>query len=156
MNRKVTARAGLTLSTGHTIPYGSTIGFGHPFQPFSPAPSTGLLKDSSQTPLSEFYPWRYSNLRSIPGEENKHQFVSIGLESVTFGNGIHACPGRFFASNEIKVVLVELLKRYDIGLGPNGEGEGVQGFKRPELLEYGMDYALDPAATIWVRNRKVA
>jgi gliotoxin biosynthesis cytochrome P450 monooxygenase len=82
--------------------------------------------------------------------------VSIGSESVSFGNGIHACPGRFFASNEIKVVLVGLIKRYDIGLGPNGEGEGVEGFKRPETIQFGASYAPDPTAKIWVRNRKVA
>jgi cytochrome P450 len=80
--------------------------------------------------------------------------VSIGPESVSFGDGTHACPGRFFASNEIKVALVELLKRYDIGLGPNGEGEGVAGYKRPETLQHGPAYAPDPTAKIWFRNRK--
>ena len=154
MNRKVTARSGLTLSTGHTLPYGSTIAFGHPFHPSSTVPSDGLLKESSQPPLSVFYPWRYSNLRSISGEENKHQFVSTGTDGISFGHGLHACPGRFLASNNMKVVLVELLKRYDIGLGPNGEGEGVGGFKRPATIQYDVFCAPDPTAKVWLRNRE--
>lgn len=35
---------------------------------------------------------------------------------MTFGHGPHACPGRFFAMYEVKVVLVELLRNYDIRL----------------------------------------
>ena len=30
-----------------------------------------------------------------------------------FGYGEHACPGRFFASNEIKIALAHLLLKYD-------------------------------------------
>lgn len=31
-----------------------------------------------------------------------------------FGYGKHACPGRFFAANEIKVIVINLLRKYDI------------------------------------------
>ncbi|KAF3803842.1 Cytochrome P450 monooxygenase ausG [Colletotrichum gloeosporioides] len=40
-------------------------------------------------------------------------FVSISPEILSFGHGKHACPGRFFASNEIKSALIHLLMKYD-------------------------------------------
>lgn len=33
-----------------------------------------------------------------------------------FGYGKHACPGRFFAGNELKLILVKMLEKYEIGL----------------------------------------
>ncbi|KAL2286223.1 hypothetical protein FJTKL_07028 [Diaporthe vaccinii] len=30
-----------------------------------------------------------------------------------FGHGAHACPGRFFAANEVKIALAHLLMKYD-------------------------------------------
>lgn len=35
---------------------------------------------------------------------------------MTVGHGLHACPGRFFASNEIKLLLSHLILNYDIKL----------------------------------------
>ncbi|KAI4863164.1 ent-kaurene oxidase [Hypoxylon rubiginosum] len=46
----------------------------------------------------------------------RHQFTSIGDTNMNFGLGKHACPGRFFAGCEIKLVLALLLLRYDIRL----------------------------------------
>lgn len=44
---------------------------------------------------------------------DSYQYVSLSKEDLTFGIGKHACPGRFFASYEIKVVLAYLLLHYD-------------------------------------------
>lgn len=49
----------------------------------------------------------------------KHQFVSISQANMSFGWGRHACPGRFFAGNEIKLILAKVLEKYDMRL----EGE---------------------------------
>jgi cytochrome P450 len=35
-----------------------------------------------------------------------------------FGHGEHACPGRFFASNEMKIALCVLLLKYDLRFVP--------------------------------------
>ncbi len=152
MTRVITAPSGLTLSTGHTIPQGVTIAFGNPFLPKSDV-SYKPLTNPDQPPLTQFYPWRYSDLRKIPGEENNHQFVSADANNLSFGYGRHACPGRFFASNEIKVLIVELLRRYDLGLGPNGEGER-EGYSRPRTLEMGFAYCADPKAKVHFRSRE--
>ena len=68
--------------------------------------------------------FRFHRMRSEPGANpHTHQFVNTGLESMTFGHGRFACPGKFFASNESKIILAILLLKYDI----KSEGEG-----RPE------------------------
>ncbi|EPE30000.1 Cytochrome P450 [Glarea lozoyensis ATCC 20868] len=149
--RVVTAPDGLTLSSGHTIPQNVIIAFGNPFLPNSEVQYPPLTSPS-QPPLSNFYPWRYSDLRQIPGEENAHQFVTADANNPSFGYGRHACPGRFFASNEIKVLIVELLRRYDVALGPDGEGVK-EGFERPKTLEMGFAYAANPKAKVYFRSR---
>ena len=56
---------------------------------------------------------RFLHMRSQPGQENTWQFVTTSPEHMLFGHGEHACPGRFFASNEIKIALCHLLLKYD-------------------------------------------
>jgi hypothetical protein len=50
------------------------------------------------------------------------------------------------------VLIVELLKRYDVGLGPDGEGVK-EGFERPKTLEMGFAYAANPKAKVYFRSR---
>ncbi len=51
-----------------------------------------------------------------------NQFVSVTQNSLTFGYGRHACPGRFFAANEIKMILASTLLKYDIKLVEGSSG----------------------------------
>ena len=70
----------------------------------------------------EFDPLRFYRLRTQAKDEGlvekaaNNQFVSVNQSSLTFGYGIHACPGRFFAANEIKMILAHALLRYDVKL----------------------------------------
>jgi len=158
MNRIVTARNGITLSTGHFLPHRTVIGWGHPFFPGSTSPSTSSnhpLLAPSQPPLEEFHPFRFAELRTQPGQENGNQFVTSDPNNINFGYGRNVCPGRFFASNEIKVILIEVLRRYDIGLGPNGEGAASGGglYTRPEIQEFGPNFMPDTKAAVWMRER---
>jgi cytochrome P450 len=90
----------------------------------------------------------------MEGKENRHQFVTTSLESLNFGHGNHACPGRFFASNEMKVTLIELLRSWDFRL--KGDVNGVGGEdKRPQNLVGDLSINPDPRAEIEVRRRKV-
>jgi cytochrome P450 len=41
------------------------------------------------------------------------QFIGVGKSSLTFGYGRHACPGRFFAVNEIKMIMATALLNYE-------------------------------------------
>lgn len=88
----------------------------------------------------------------MAGKENKHQFVTTSPDSIAFGHGSHACPGRFFASNEIKVVLVELLRRWDFRLEGDLSGVGGEG-KRPKNHESQLSIAPNTVAEIEFRKR---
>ncbi|KAI1129820.1 cytochrome P450 [Nemania abortiva] len=65
---------------------------------------------------------RFAKKRTEPGQENSWQFVTTNTSQLNFGHGEHACPGRFFASNEIKIILCHLLMKYDWRFVP-GEPE---------------------------------
>src|SRR5579871_6099626 len=60
---------------------------------------------------NEFNPFRYLNKNS-PATRIERNYLIFGL-------GKHACPGRFFAINEIKIALHHLLLKYDIRKDPN-------------------------------------
>ncbi|KAK3071451.1 hypothetical protein LTR53_008591 [Teratosphaeriaceae sp. CCFEE 6253] len=65
--------------------------------------------------------WQFDGFRfSRLGEEGKKQplFVSTSPDYLNFGHGKHACPGRFFASAEMKLIFANLLQRYDMKLIP--------------------------------------
>ena len=51
------------------------------------------------------------------GQFDKSQSVTTSPSYVTFGHGTHACPGRFFALDELKLLLCHLLLQYDIMFG---------------------------------------
>lgn len=64
----------------------------------------------------KFDGFRYSAL----ADEGKKQpqFVSTAPDYLNFGHGRHACPGRFFAASEIKLIFANLLLLYDMKLIP--------------------------------------
>ncbi len=73
-------------------------------------------------------------------------------DSLTFGHGPHACPGRFFAIYEIKCLVVEILRNYDIRLAGDVEGKGGQD-KRPPNIKTKMGLMPNPRAVIEMRRR---
>jgi cytochrome P450 len=99
----------ITLSDGTTIPKGAQVMVANRFE--DPA----VYADPSK-----FDPYRYLREREKPGQTNTWQHVSLSSQHMAFGFGDHACPGRFFASNEMKIALRHLLLKYDWEL-PEGE-----------------------------------
>ncbi|KIX05632.1 uncharacterized protein Z518_03604 [Rhinocladiella mackenziei CBS 650.93] len=77
-----------------------------------------------------FNPWRMYQRRQKEGEAQKHQWVMASPTHLHFGYSKHACPGRFFASNEIKVLIALLIMRYDVSaIGiPGGLAQVAQGY----------------------------
>ncbi|EME83697.1 uncharacterized protein MYCFIDRAFT_137369, partial [Pseudocercospora fijiensis CIRAD86] len=49
--------------------------------------------------------------------------IATGCEWLAFGHGRHACPGRFFASQEMKLLLALVVMKYEVR---------IEGGKRPE------------------------
>jgi cytochrome P450 len=64
-------------------------------------------------------------MRQDPDTAAKSQLVSTSAENLSFGFGNHACPGRFFAANELKLALCHLLLKYDWELSHGASVESV-------------------------------
>jgi len=76
---------------------------------------TGIWGENAK----EFDGWRFEKLRNLPGNDHKYQYVTSDLDTQVFGLGTHACPGRFFASNAMKILLCRVILEYDMKL-PDG------------------------------------
>ena len=61
----------------------------------------------------DFDPYRFLRAREQPDQVNSWQHVTMSPLHMGFGYGQHACPGRFFASNEMKIAITHLLLQYD-------------------------------------------
>ncbi|SMY20802.1 unnamed protein product [Zymoseptoria tritici ST99CH_1A5] len=135
--RIVTNPHGFVTSTGHRIPAGSTVMIrAHPINR-----DRKLWGDNAD----QFDGFRFSKLRDMPGNALKYQHTSTGTDNINFGHGIWACPGRFFASAQLKVILAELLRRYDIMRSPQTPNPG--------QLHYGLAVVPDPEAEVLFRKR---
>lgn len=58
----------------------------------------------------------YKKRQTSPAEANKHQFSSIDKDTLHFGYGRHSCPGRLFASNSVKMILILFLTKFQLKL----------------------------------------
>lgn len=105
----------ITLSTGHRLPKGTRFAFAARAVQMSPQSQAFSPKYNppENKPPHEFDGFRFYRLRKMAGRENKHLFVTVSPESLTWGYGNHACPGRFFADSELKVILIKLLRKWD-------------------------------------------
>ena len=77
--------------------------------------------------------------------KNKYSMAVPDKEHLVFGHGKQACPGRFFAVNEMKMILARFLLNYEFKFPP--------GKSRPRnffLEEY---IVPDPRAKLMMRNR---
>lgn len=98
------AEKAVTLSDGTKIPKGA----------YFMVSCVHLLDPANFGPEGDqFDGYRFYKLRQEPGHESRWQFVTTGADNMRFGHGTHACPGRFFAANEIKVAIAHLLLKYD-------------------------------------------
>jgi cytochrome P450 len=98
---------GITLSNGQYIPPGVLI----------EVPSHAIYSDSAHYPDGEkFDGMRHYKLRQggTATDHARNQFVTTNESNLAFGYGRHACPGRFFAANEIKMMLARVVLDYDI------------------------------------------
>ncbi|KAL8643562.1 MAG: hypothetical protein Q9226_008280, partial [Calogaya cf. arnoldii] len=91
-------------------------------------PVDTIQKDPEVTTDPEgFDGFRYYKQRQDPGEGGLHQFAPTEKNILNFGHGKHACPVRFFASLEIKVILVRLIMNYDFGFVEVAGGRPIYG-----------------------------
>ncbi|OTB02485.1 hypothetical protein M426DRAFT_195432 [Hypoxylon sp. CI-4A] len=128
------------LSNGYVIPSHTMIG----------VPTHAITMDPTFYPDPDrFDGFRFAKIReSDPAVEGKAQYVASNPSSMAFGYGRHACPGRFFASQEIKAIMVYLLEHFDMKFR---KGQG-----RPESQQFETQYLPDHSATVLFKKRKHA
>ncbi|KAJ8469311.1 hypothetical protein ONZ51_g9081 [Trametes cubensis] len=132
----------VTLSDGTRIPRGTLVA----------AASATAHTDGTRYPAPDtFDPFRFARLREGGVDAaTKHQLVNTSVDFLTFGHGKHAwrtnSPGRFFAANELKIMLAYLVLNYDIKF----EEEG----KRPPNIRFGPANLPSHNATVLFRKRK--
>ncbi|ETS77988.1 hypothetical protein PFICI_10050 [Pestalotiopsis fici W106-1] len=136
----------VTLSNGIHLPAGYTI----------ESPHGPVMRDTAIYPdADKFDAHRFADLRAarVPDPVNyksreQYQFVSVTKENMSFGFGAHACPGRFFAANEIKLILSRLLLQYDLRLP--------EGTQIPPRLIAGAQSQANPKLQIELRKVQTA
>ncbi|OGM49897.1 hypothetical protein ABOM_001529, partial [Aspergillus bombycis] len=97
---------GITLSNGQYIPPGTSI----------ETPLQAIYQDDSNYPDSDtFDGFRFYKIRRDGGAtlHARNQFVTSNEQNLVFGYGRHACPGRFLAAAEIKMIISRILLDYD-------------------------------------------
>ncbi|GLA86353.1 hypothetical protein AtubIFM56815_010614 [Aspergillus tubingensis] len=104
-----------------------------------------LWDDDTYENAASWDGYRFYKMRDDPERQTQAQLVTTAPENLAFGHGKHACPGRFFAANEVKIVLIYLLLRYDWKLL-----EGTV----PRIFSGGFGMSLDPTLKIKVRRRR--
>ena len=125
----------VTLSDGLFIPKGVQV-----------AVSSRLHWDPTVYPEPEkFDGYRFIKMAQDPGKEKLANLVTTSPEHLGFGHGKHACPGRFFASNEIKIALAHMLLKYEFKLSQGSD---------PKVFTMGWTLNSNPGVDLLVRRRK--
>jgi cytochrome P450 len=136
-----------TFSDGFRVPGNTQIG----------VPTQAISMDPTLYDEPEKYDgFRFSDLKNAikpgtnPAEVGRLAYASSNHDSMAFGYGRHACPGRWFASNEINMIMVYLLENYEFRL-PGGK-TGLE--NRPPSLNFETQYLPNTEAVIEFRRRR--
>ena len=126
----------INFHDGTHLPNGAHMGI--------PAGDIGMDPANYPDPTT-FHPWRFHDLtQQNPGAATRYQFVNVDETTLHWGYGRHACPGRFFASQTIKLMLSSMIQRFDIRL-PDGIKE------RPPNRESQIQIQPSPTAMIQLK-----
>ncbi|KAK5996288.1 Cytochrome P450 monooxygenase cheE [Cladobotryum mycophilum] len=94
----------------------------------------------------DFDPWRFLKMRKA-GDENRHHFAYASESAINFGAGTHACPGRYYAGYEIKLILIHILTRYDV-MWPKGSS-------RPPNMVHDFQNSPSPMVPVLFREKSI-
>ena len=133
MNRFVEEE--ITLSDGTVLPKSSRINV-----------MTNFMNPKVYPNPETFDAARFAKMRAQSGNENSWQLVTTNSDFLLFGHGQYACPGRFFASNEVKIALCQMLLKYEWRFLP--------GEDRPESQKFETNSGVSTTGKVEFRRRK--
>jgi cytochrome P450 len=125
----------LTLADGTQISKGTVLGI----------PIFGMRDPKIYADPDTYDGYRFQKMRDQPGFESKCQLVSTSPWHLGFGHGIHACPGRFLAAVQVKIILCHIVAKYDFKLA---------GGAHPKVQSVGIELISDSEARLAVRRRQ--
>lgn len=138
-SRTVVAPNGIKTPSGVEVPQGVRVC----------AQSYPVFHDASIYPDPyTFRPFRFAEKRGGSGDGNyvekaRQAWATTSSEYTAFGHGRHACPGRFFASSELKLMLAYILMNYDLERQE----------RRPDNVWFGMNRVPPMKATLRFKRR---
>ncbi|KAL9603744.1 MAG: hypothetical protein Q9179_002093 [Wetmoreana sp. 5 TL-2023] len=137
----------ITVTRAAVKPYTFKDGFHLPANTLMSFPMAELNHDADIWPDSDVFDGsRFLRMRR-DGDPNSWQFAYVGENSINFGAGTHACPGRYFVSHEIKIMLAHLLLNYEI--------KWPQGKSRPANMVHDFATPPNPMAEMMFRKKKL-
>ncbi|KAL8848137.1 MAG: hypothetical protein Q9221_006823 [Calogaya cf. arnoldii] len=135
----------VTVTRAAVKPYTFKDGFYLPANTLISFPMAELNHDPDVWPDSETFDGsRFLRMRQ-KADANGWQFAFVGENSINFGAGTHACPGRYYVSQEIKIMLAHLLLHYDFKW-PDGKS-------RPANMVHDFATPPSPMAELMFRRR---
>ncbi|KAJ7119729.1 cytochrome P450 [Mycena epipterygia] len=146
MTRQVVAKDGFRFSNGTVLPQGAYVSVAARPMHYDPA---------NYENASTFDGFRFARERAehkvdqdstVTKNIFKRHMVSTASDHLPFGNGKHACPGRFFAATELKAMLAHLVVTYDV----KAEVEGV----RPADSNFATITSPNGTAKVYFRKRQ--
>ncbi|GLI74942.1 hypothetical protein PoHVEF18_003191 [Penicillium ochrochloron] len=107
-------------------------------------PTNWTWDETNYENANTFDLYRFLKKRQTPGQGTHAQLVTPSAEHLGWGLGNHACPGRFFAANQMKIFLCHVLLKYDFKLADGSV---------PQLRRQGFALSADKSANISLRRR---
>lgn len=139
---RIVGKDGLTTPSGVQIPRGYQVGI--------PAYSIHYDEEIYGSDAQSFKPFRFYNRRKDAQETGdnlkgaRQAWATTSGDYLAFGAGLNSCPGRFFASGMLKVLMANILMKYDFEFKE----------KRPDNVWFGTNHIPPMDATIRIRRRQ--
>lgn len=140
--RIVSAKDGVKTPSGVHVPKGYQVGI--------PAYSIHFDETIWGSDAGDFKPFRFSEKRSDTQASQNHlqrakqAWATTSPEYLSFGAGKNSCPGRFFAAGLLKVLMADILSKYDLEFQN----------QRPSNIWFGTNHLPPTDAKIRIRRRK--
>lgn len=139
---RIVGKDGATTPSGVHVPRGWQVGI--------PAYSIHYDTEIYGSDAESFNPFRFYNRRKdaqVTGDNLKgarQAWATTSSDYLSFGAGLNSCPGRFFASGMLKVLMANILLRYDFEFQE----------KRPDNVWFGTNHIPPMSSKMRIRRRQ--